>query len=150
MVSPMKFAPILLILLMLTACGSSEQNTPEDRVKATLEAIESAAEERSLSGVMDHISEQYQDHQGNTKKDIARLVQFQIIRNQKISAFTLIRSLEINDDFAAVELSAAMSGREELSNEKDILKADAYRFSIVLADEDGDWRVRSVSWDRGW
>ncbi len=80
-------------------------------------------------------------------------MQILFIRNQKINAFTVARSLEINSGFANVGISAAMTSREiDLSQEKNRLKADAHRFSITLipSENEGFRLVQSAIWQRGW
>lgn len=117
-----------------------------------MEKIELAAEARSLKDFMHHISDDYADHQGNDLQAIRRLVQLQYIRNQNIHIFTSISSLDVQDDVATVELSAAMAAREaDLLDESTRLKANTYRFSIVLRLAEREaWMVESVSWKRGW
>lgn len=141
--------------LLLNACSSSELESPEKQVRAVLVAIEEASEQRSLSGMMQHVSDGYIDHRGNTNKDIKRLLQIHLLRNQNISVFTRISSLEINSDVlpqtASVELSAAMAARGvDLSLESNRLKANTHRFSLVFTLEDDTWRISSASWQRGW
>ena len=146
----MRLAVVVCLLVSLAACGG-DPSTPEQRVRATLDAIEVGAEARSLSGVLDHVSERYTDHEGNVKKDIARIVQLEFIRSQSINIFTHIQSLEINGDTALVELGAAMAAREiDLSQEANRLHANTHHFSIVLHQQDKEWLVESVSWRRGW
>ncbi|MEM8501431.1 MAG: hypothetical protein AAF542_25705 [Pseudomonadota bacterium] len=142
----------ILFCIVLSACSESTVTTPEEQVKQTLEAIELAAEARSLKDFMQHISDDYADHQGNDKQAIRRLVQLQYIRNQKIHIFSTIRSLEVQDQIATVELSTAMAAREaDLLDESTRLRADTHRFSIVLREDDeASWLVESVSWQRGW
>jgi hypothetical protein len=141
-----------LIIILLTGCGGSDAPTPEQRVKAVLEAIESAAEQRSLSGLMEHISESYTDHRGQSKEDIRRLIQLHYLRNQNIHIFTTVQSLIIEDDTATVELNAAMAATEaEVESEQGRLRANTHRFAVVLKSANQqDWLVQSVSWQRGW
>jgi len=147
----MKNFTLLLLLLLLFACDSSPELSPEEKIKKTIDAIELAAEERSLSRVMEHISDQYADHHGNDKKAIQGLFQFQIIRNQKINIFSVVRDLQVEGRFASAEISTAMASREvDLSEESNRLRADSHRFSVAFAEEDGEWKVRSVTWQRGW
>jgi len=151
----MKYALLLIINLLavtcLAACGSSENISPEQEVKITLKQIEAGVEARSLSQVMEKVSENYQDHYDNNKRAVARLMQFQIMRNQNINVFTLIKSINIVGNTASVELSAAMASKEvDLSIESNRLRADAYRFSVSLAKEEGLWLIQSASWERGW
>ncbi len=136
---------------MLCACSSEPTLSPEQKIRATLQAIETGVEDRSLSAIMEHVSEDYQDHRGHTKKEVARIMQLQIIRNQNINIFTHIKSIDINGDVASVELSSAMASRAlDLSLESNRLKADTARFSLVLAKEGDRWRVQSGSWQSGW
>ncbi len=147
----MKNIVVSVILILLVGCNSSPELSPEQQVRNTIAAIELATEERSLSGVMEHVSDQYADHQGNDKKAIKQMFQLQIIRNQQINIFSVVRDLEVEGQFASAEVSAAMASRDvDLSNESNRLRADTHRFSVAFANEDGEWKVRSVSWQRGW
>lgn len=140
-----------LLCLCFAACSSEPALSPEQSVRNTLAAIEESVEARSLSGIMAHVSDDYQDHQGQTKKDVRRVMQLQIIRNQNISVFTRIRSIEFNEGFASVELSTAMASRAvDLSLESNRLKADTAKFSLVLVEEDKQWKIQSSSWQQGW
>ncbi len=144
---------VLLLSLLLTACANESELTPEAAVKATLKAIEEAAEARTLSGFMSHVSEEYQDHEGNSWEDIQRLVQFEYIRNQNIHIFTNITRLDITENVATVELNVAMaSTAAALENQSARLRADTHHFSLVLrgSNDQQTWMVESVAWRRGW
>ena len=141
---------LLCLVFVLQACGG-EQDSPETQIREVLKLMEQAAQDRSTSGVMKHISDSYSDHLGNNKKQVQQLITFQVLRNQKISIFTLIRSIEINADVAEVELSLATAGREsDLSSESQRLNADVFRISLLMQDIDSKWQVTSASWERGW
>lgn len=141
----------LVLALVLSACNSSEPMSDEQQVRAVLEAMEHAAQDRSLSAVMQHVSPKYKDPQGNDFKAVQRLIQLQFITNQNINIFSKIRELEIIDNAAAVEMSLAMaSGKLDLSDESNRLRADSFRFSLLYIKEDGDWQLQSASWQRGW
>lgn len=147
----MKKLIIIAIFLLMTACGDSDTQTPEQQIKKVLTVIEEGIENRSLSQVIDNISNDYNDPHGRNKKEIKRLTQFQILKNQNIHIFTRIKSIEIDNDYASVELSAAMTSRAiDLTIEKNRLKADTYKASIVLKNESGQWRAISSSWQQGW
>jgi len=147
----MKKLVIIIGLLSLFACNNDSSLDPEQEIRQTLASIEEGIEQRSLSQVVDHISDDYSDHQGRVKKDIKRLTQLQILRNQNIHLFTRIKSIEINELYASVELSTAMASRGvDLSIAENRLKANSYKSSIVLKNESGDWRVVSTSWQTGW
>jgi len=141
---------ITSLIILVSAC-SDDPSSPEQQVRDTLQAIEIAAEERSMSDLMGHIAEDYSDHQGNDKDSIRRILQLLFLRNQSINVFSLIRSLEFDNGIAAVEISTAMASRDiDLNQEANRLKADSLRFSVVLQEDNGEWLVSSVSWQRGW
>ncbi|MBX2848482.1 MAG: hypothetical protein KTR16_09180 [Acidiferrobacterales bacterium] len=137
--------------LLISAC-SDDPTSPEQQVRTTLNAMQEAAEQRSLSDFMQHVAEDYSDHKGNNKEAIKRFVQILFLRNQSINIFTLIQDLDIQDNIAAVEVSAAMAARGvDLTQESNRLKADTNHFSVVLQNKgDTKWQVQSVSWKRGW
>ena len=139
-----------LLMFFLSAC-SSDQNSPEQQIRSVLALMEQASQERSTSGVLEHVSERYSDHLGHTKKEIRQLVTLQVLKNKNISLFSLIRAIEIQDNSATVELSLATAGSKvDLSSESERLAADAYRVSLLMNLEDSHWRVSSASWKRGW
>ena len=142
---------LLILSLTLTGCSSDSELSEEDKVRATLAAIEEAAEKRSLSGMTEHVSESYQDYEGNDFKRIKSILQLQILKNQNINIFSKIRELNIAGSTATVELSVAIASTGiDLSSEANRLRADTYRFSVVLNSLDGQWKIKSLSWQRGW
>jgi len=151
MKNPMTLLCLLSGLLLLAACGAEEALSPENQVRATLASIEQAAEQRSMTDFMQFIADDYADHHGNDKKRIRGIMQLQFLRNQNINIFSRIRSIDIQDGTASVELSAAMAAvGVDLSLETNRLKANSHQFSLVLREHDGEWRVQSGSWQRGW
>lgn len=141
----------LLIALSLGACSSDETMSDEQQVQTVLEAMELGAQERSLSSVMEHVSPKYRDSQANDFKAVQRLIQFQFIRNQNINIFSKVRELEVVDNAATVEMSLAMtSGKLDLSDATNRLRADTFRFSLLFIKDKGDWQLKSASWQQGW
>jgi len=142
---------LMLVISLLSACNSDPELSEEDKVKATLNAIETAAQERSLSGMVEHLSPSYRDFDGNDYKAVKDLLRLQLLRNQSINIFSKIRELEVIGNSATAELSVAMASRGvDLSSEANRLRADTHRFSIRLAKEKELWKIKSVSWQRGW
>jgi len=146
------FALTVMMALGLAACTSEQPESPKEAVERTVKAIKSGAQARSLSAVMEHISDNYQDHLGQTKSDLRRLVQFQFLRNQNIFIYADIEELTINDDVATVEVNAAMAARaSDLEAKNFLLRADTTRFSVVMRQVEGQhkWQVESVAWQSG-
>jgi len=143
---------ILIISILFVSC-SSDNESPEQQIKNSLKAMEIAAQERSRSDFMKYVSDDYFDAHGNDKKAVMGLLQLLFLRNQKIHIFTLIRSIEVNQGIAKVELATAMTSRDiDLSQESNRLKADTQRFTISMKQKKNTdlWLVESASWERGW
>ena len=143
---------ILLSCLIIVACAD-DPTSPEQQIRNSLLAMEAAAQERSTRDFMSYISDDYLDQQGNNKEGLKRCVQILFLRNQKIKIFTFVKSLEVNNGYAEVEISTAMTSRDiDLSQENNRLKADTQRFSITLSpNKNSDvWLVQSANWQRGW
>ena len=142
-----------LALLFITACGNADPQSPEQRVLYSLEQMELAAEQRSVSDFMQHVSDDYQDHQGLAKADIKRIVQLQYLRNQRIHILSKVIDLTVNGDLASVEIATAMASKaSDLDGDFSLIKADTHHFSAVFRspDQQQSWLLESVSWQRGW
>lgn len=137
----------LCLLVILSACSSDQTASPEQRLRAVLEQIEEAVEDRSVSRAMQHVSEDYADHQGLTKEDLARILQVHYIRNQSISLFTSVHSLELDAEIASLEMSVAMAGHGgEPTLLPNGLRADAVSISAVFQDGSAGWQLISMAW----
>jgi len=139
---------LLLFSALLIACGQSNELSPEDQVKAVLSQMEQLIEERNTSDLFEHVSDHYQDHKGNDKTALRRFAQIFMIKNQSISMVTSIKSLDLIDpSTAAIEAVVVMAGRANNSdNLLAQLSADKQPVSAVFQNEDGEWRLTSMSW----
>ena len=139
-------------LLFITACGGGDPQSPEQRVLDTLKLMEQAAEKRSVSDFMQHVSEAYADHKGFAKSDVLRIIQLQYLRNQRIHILSQVTDLIVLDDLATVEIATAMASKaSDLEGDFTRIKAKTYRFSAVFrsTDQQQSWLLESVSWQRG-
>ena len=138
-------------LIILTACNSDAPLSDEAQLRAILEKMELGAETRSLSDIIEHISESYKDPKGNDIKALKKLIRLQFIRNQNINIFSKINEIEVLEDAATVEISLAIaSGELDLSNSANRLRADTFKFSLLFLRENDLWRLKSGTWQRGW
>jgi len=136
------------LVLALAAC-SSAPDSPEDVVRATLAAIESAADERDAGAVGEHISEAYADARGHDKREVVQVAALHLLRNQAVYTLTRVQSIEVSEPGRAeVRALAALAGRpipdlDALA----VVNADLYRFDVTLREEEpGTWRVVSAAW----
>lgn len=135
----MVFRPLLALML---ACGLSVSD--EDRVKATISGIASAAAAPDLAGVLAPISERYRDPEGITKDNLRGFLfrQFQS-RGPVISVLSPISvEHEAGSNRASASFEAILAVGITLGAPMPD-DADAYRFDVQLEKHDGDWKVIS-------
>lgn len=138
---------IALALAWSVAC-SGEAQTPEERVRAVLAAIEAAAEARDVAALKEHVSDTYRDAQGNDRRALAGVATMHFLQHDAVHLLTRVRAVELVRDGEAQALAlVAMAGTPIESAEwLDSLRADLYRFEVTLREEDGAWRVTAASW----
>lgn len=136
----------LLLGLLLAGCGGDEAD-PENQIREMLDQIEAAAENRQLGELMSFVSEDYQDDNGRTPKELRAIVQLQFIRNPKIHTFKLVRDLKLlADDRASLKVLVALAGRPiDSASALSGLRADLMRFDLELVDQEG-WKIRAAEW----
>ena len=131
-------------LLLLTAC--SDDGSPEQQVRAVIESMEVAAEARDVGDLMEHISANYRDAQGQDRTEASRYARGYFIGNQSVHLLTRVESLEFPaPDEARVKLQVGMAGRAGAPGQAG-LSADLYDFDLALVREDGEWKVSYADW----
>jgi hypothetical protein len=135
-----------LSLAALLAC--SAEPTPEERVRATLAALASAAEARDAGAVKPHLSESYADPHGNDRKQILAFATAHLMRHQSVHVWLDVRSVELepNGDARADALVAMAGSAIQSAGDLLTVHADLYRLDVSLRDEKGDYRVTSLDW----
>lgn len=149
-VDPMWRVALVILMLALAACGEPE-DTPEEQVRQLIDAMEQAVEVGSVKGAAGLLHSDYRDRWHPDRRAAARSLFGYMRRHDNIHLFTLIKSITVkpSQDAADAVVYVAMSGMPVESVETLVsVKADLYRFDVSLATLDGDWRVRTASWER--
>jgi hypothetical protein len=137
----------VLLIPGLLAC-SGEPATPEERVRAWLRAGETAAENGRVRVLTEMISARYKDGEGRGRRGVVQLLAGYLHRHRSIHVLTRIERIAFpTQGRAKVVLYAAMAaspieGAQSLTN----MRADLHRFELDLADEEGEWKLRSAAW----
>ena len=137
-------------LLLLVACGGGDSGSPEQQVRATLDAIELAVESAELEAIKAAVSEFYEDARGNDKRALVRFVTFKILGHKSRHVLSRIREVEIEGAFATVRLHAGLAS-SDLPDPEDWsrLRASIYAMDLQFALEaGGHWRLVSAAWRR--
>jgi len=134
---------VLLVLAGFAGCSGDEAG-PEDRVRAWLESVETAAEAKERGEVMAHISERYADARDNSRDDVENMLRVYFLRSHKVALITTVDDIVIMGDTAAkVELTVGMAGTNDSALG---ISADAYHFELELEADGDDWELISARW----
>jgi hypothetical protein len=139
----------LAIALVLALACASEPESEEQRVRATLAAIEAAAGARDAGAIGEHVSEAYRDARGNDKRDVLGVATLHLLRNQRVYTLSRVVSLELPEaGRAEARVLAALAG-QPIPDPAALLtlRADLYQFDVTLREEErGTWRVTAAEW----
>jgi hypothetical protein len=138
---------VLLLSCVLAGCGDSD--TPEAQVRRTIDALERAAEARSVSGVAEHISAEFADANGRDANELSQYIRGYFIANQSIHLLTRVGSLEFpTADEASAKITVAMVGREADAANAWNLAGEIFDFDVTFRREDDEWKVTYAKWRR--
>ncbi len=134
------------LLLSFPGC---QRGTEEDRVKKVIADIQKAGQEKDIRKIIDRLSRNYSDSQGNNYDSIKGLLLAYFFRHQKIHIFIPAVEVTIEDSAAKVAFEAVFSGGSAAGSPSDLLPdaISMYTFDVSLKKEDGDWRVLSARWN---
>jgi hypothetical protein len=138
-------SPFLWVALaLLTAC--SDPASPEQQVRAVIAAMETAAEARDVGALVEHVSPNYRDGQGQDRAEASRYARGYFVANQSVHLLTRIESLEFpSPDEARVKLQVGMAGRGGEPGASS-LTADLYDFDLALIREGDEWKLSYADW----
>jgi hypothetical protein len=141
---------IIFITLILISCSSEKELTKEQILQQSIAEIESRFEERSLSKIVEYVSESYKDETDRNLKDIKRAIQIQLMRHKSLYVFSVVKNIEwTGDKLATVEIAAAMGGKPiESASILTSVRADMVKFTVDFALEDEVYKVQSAIWRR--
>lgn len=131
---------LFLTLATLAACG--DRSSPEQQVRAVIEQMEQAAEDRDVGGLQAHLSEDYRDANGMGAEEAARYARGYFIANQSIHLLTRIEELTFpSDGEARARVLVGMMGRDAAATNQWDLAGELRTFKIALRREDDEWKV---------
>lgn len=137
---PIHRSLIFIPLVLLAACSDSD--SPEQQVRAVIEQMEQAAENRDVGDLAAHLSEDYRDANGMGAEEAARYARGYFIANQSIHLLTRIEELTFpTDGEARAQVLVGMLGRDAAESNQWDLAAELHTFKIALRHEDGEWKV---------
>lgn len=132
-----------LTLLALGGCGGPS-SPPEEELRAWVASGIEAAQSKERRALVSMVSAAYADARGNERDDIDNLLRVYFLRQNNIRLLPSIEEISVYDDTAAnIRMTVAMAGTND-----GVLgfSADAYRFSLELVKDGGEWQLISARW----
>jgi hypothetical protein len=137
---PIHRALLFISLALLAAC--SDSRSPEQQVRAVIEQMEQAAENRDTGELASHLSADYRDANGMDAEEAARYARGFFLANQSIHLLTRVDELTFpTDGEARAQLLIGMLGRDAAASDQWDLAAEVHTFKIALRREDDEWKV---------
>ena len=127
----MKFSPALLLVTLLAACGS--RSSDEDRVREVILELETAAESRDASDVLEHVAASYEDAQGFDRVQLQNFLRGYFLAHPKIELLVNVEALQ----FPAEGLAQAELTLTTVS----LSDPDRAHLKVEFRREGDTWRV---------
>lgn len=128
------------LLLALAGCTSQ---TPEQRLREAVAAMQSAAEGRSGDGVMAHVADDFFGPQGMDRDGLRRYVAASMLGNQRIGVTLGPLDVSVQGDRARVRFTAATTGGQSWLPERGRI----YQVDTGWRMESGRWLLVSAQWE---
>jgi ketosteroid isomerase-like protein len=129
-----------LLALCLAACG---RPADEQALRDTIAGMQAAAETRSISGVMDHVTEDFGGSHGLDHAGLRRMLQAQFLGNQKVGVTLGPIEVEMQGERAQVSFSVLLTGGSRYIPER----GRAHEVVSGWRVEDGEWRIFFAEWE---
>lgn len=135
---------LALVLLGLQACGDGA--SPEDRLRAAINEMETAAEEGRRGDFMDRVAADFSGQGGRLgQQDLADLLRVQILRHSRVHAVISGIDIELIGDRATASINALLTGGPSAW-----LPESGRLFRIRTGwklDDREDWILISADWE---
>jgi|SRR5687768_3334023 hypothetical protein len=126
----MKFWTALILVTLVAACSS--RSSDEEQVRTLVAELESAAEARDTSDVLEHVSASYSDAQGFDRAQLQNFLRGYFLAHPKIELLVTIDSLAFPADGLA---------QAEITVTSVALDADRARLKVEFRREGDAWQV---------
>jgi hypothetical protein len=135
----MKFSanvsPIFIAAILLAACGA--KSSDEEQVRALVDAVETAAEARDTSDVLEHVADNYADSNGFDKTQLQNFLRGYFLAHPRLEVLVNIESLEFPVDGlaqAVISLATVELTDPDLQRLKVEFRSSGSVWQVVRAD----------------
>ena len=131
---------MLAVLLLVTGCT---RTPPEEALRATIAAMQSAAESRDADALAEPLAADFVGPGGMDRDAFRRTAALLWLRSREIGVTLGPLDVEVTGEHARVGFTAATRGGAGILPEQ----AQVYRVRTAWRLEDGDWRLISAEWE---
>jgi hypothetical protein len=145
-----RYVTILLIFaITMTALGCHKE-TEQDKVKKVMTDIQTAAQEKDVKKIMNHLAINYNDPQGNNYKKIKGLLIGYFLQYPKISAYISNLEISIEDKSAKAVFQTVLTSGNKTGSMSDVIPQSlgVWDFDVSLKKESNGWKVTSAKWEQ--
>lgn len=138
---------LLATSVLLTSCTTP---TPPEEIAANfIKQSEEAFEDRNILLLRKLISSNYRDARNRNAGDVISIAAAYISRSKSIFLFSDLDSAVYDEKRIQARVLTAFGARPIIDRKALVqLNADIYWFDIVLADEDGNWKLVDARWQQ--
>jgi ketosteroid isomerase-like protein len=136
----------LLALVSILAIAACHRVPDEQRIRATIDAMQAAVEARDPRAFMDHVSTDFTGNEGQVDRtSLHNLLRVQVFRNESIGVTLGPIDVTLQGDRATVHLVATLSGGSGnwLPERGAVLE-----ITSGWRKQDGEWRCYNATWER--
>ncbi|MEQ7896139.1 hypothetical protein [Xanthomonas arboricola] len=133
-----------LVAILVVALSGCTRAAPEQRLRATLEAMHQAIEARQVGEAMAPVAEDFVGEQGLDAAGLRRLMQLRMLGNRRIGVTLGPVDVQLRDDTARVRFTALLTGGSGRWLPE---QAQTYQVTTGWRLQDGDWQLIHAQWE---
>ena len=138
----------LLLAGLLAACDPP--SPPEERVREFITTLETLAENREYTELLDHIAGDYLDSRGNDKLKVAAILRGFYLRNKNVHLLVRIDDIRFpSEERASVTLYVGIA-RRPMSDEEaaGLPRTNLHRIDMELVEDGDSYEIIQTEWRR--
>jgi uncharacterized protein (UPF0335 family) len=138
----------LVASMAIASAGCGAEPTAEEKIRALIDRVERAAEERDAGDVLDALADDFEGVRGEDRRDVERIVRGTFLRMKDVYVYTVIRSIDVTSQGEAEgTILVGMAGNDiDSPSQLRDLHADLYEFDLDFVEQDGEWKVSGGQW----
>ncbi len=133
----------VLVAPAVVAPAACSRSDPERELRATIDAMARALEQRRPGDFLDAVAEDFARESGAFgKQEAKRVLAGVLLRNEKINVAVIVTEVQVQGERARAQLRVVATGGAGLLPER----GQAWEFETAWRRERGAWKVFNAEW----